>query len=154
MKRLLLIACVGIMGTLLVTGCGKGGNAEDAVRGMLDAAKAGDGDKAISYMDFDPMVAQMREETKDMDEETKKMMGDMGDPEKFVETMKNMIKADLEKDAKEKELDYKILGSEAMDNGRVKVTVQMIEDGKETKEQTCEVHKKAGKWMIDVLTMK
>jgi hypothetical protein len=148
----LLIVLIAAFAVALV-GCKKGGGGatpEDAVKGMMEAAKAKNWEKAVSYMDVESMVEQAKKQvatmTKDMSAEDKKkmedQMGDMLDAKKMrskmVEEMKKEDKAPTS---------YKILEVKNKTDNSAIVVVETTE-GKETKKDEIPVKKVGNKWMI------
>ena len=150
MKNLLIILCVGIIGTMLVVGCGsKEGGAKSDLKKMLEHMKAGEAEKAIEYMDFDGVIAEMKKEMEGMDEATKKMMGDRADPDKVIAKMKEGMK----EDESMPKFEYEI-GEATVDGDTVKIKVKVTPEGEEVENLTVVMNKKDGKWKADLASMK
>jgi hypothetical protein len=156
--RLLMLVIVAAFGATLIS-CGGGGGGktpEEAVSGMMDAVKAKEWEKAVSFMDIDGIVAAMKEQideqTKDMSEEEKKqfdeMMGEemkaMTDPKKMKEKMIETLKE------KPPEFTYKIKETKDGEEGVKIVVVEITEKDKEPETEEFPVKKVGGVWKISV----
>jgi len=126
------------------------------VKGMMEAVKAGDYEKAIGYMDLEGICAsirkQMDEQTKDMSEEEKKefdeMIGEemksMMDPEKFKEKMIEQMKEDEDI----QDFTYEITNVSDEKDGVVMVTVKITPKDGEPDEEEFPVKKVGGVWKV------
>ena len=126
------------------------GSPEDAVKGMIEAVKAKDWEKAVSYIDFEGMAKAMKEMmaggVEEMDEETQKQMDEeMASitPEKMKEQMINSMKEDVTN------FTYKIIETKDVTEDKATVIVEITEEGEEPEEIPFPVRKVDGKWMIN-----
>lgn len=126
---------------------------EDAVKGMLDAVKAGEWEKAAAFIDFEGMANAMKKMMDGMDEETKKMMqeqmGDMFDAAKIKEKMIEEMKADTSK----KSITYKIIEVKDKKDDSAIVVTEITEEGEEPEKVNFPVKKVDGKWIINFADM-
>ena len=147
----LMIALFMVL-TVALVGCKKGGGAtpEDAVKGMMEAAKAKNWEKVVSYMDIAGMVEATKKQfdkmTKGMPAEQvaemKKGMADMMDvgkaKAKMIEEMKKDDKAPTS---------FKILEVKNKTENSAIVVVETTQ-GKETKKDEIPVKKIGNVWML------
>lgn len=144
----LMIVLIAIFAVALV-GCKKGGGGatpEDAVKGMMEAAKAKNWEKVVSYMDVESMVDMAKKQMEKMPEEFKKdaekAMADMLDVKKarakMIEEMKKEDKAPTS---------YKIIETKNQTDTTAVVVVETTE-GEKTRKDEIPVKKVGGKWMI------
>jgi len=126
---------------------------EDAVKGMLDAVKAGNWEEAVTFIDFDGMANAVKKMMEGMDEETKKMMeeqmGDMMDPVKIKENMISMMEADESK----KDITYKIVETKDKKDDSATIVTEITETGKDPETVNFPVKKIKGKWLISFADM-
>ena len=144
----LMVVLLAIFAVALV-GCKKGGGGatpEDAVKGMMEAAKAKNWEQVVSYMDVESMVDMAKKQMENMPEESKKeaekAMADMLDVKKarakMIEEMKKEDKAPTS---------FKIIETKNQTDTTAVVVVETTE-GKETRKDEIPVKKVKGKWMI------
>jgi len=144
--------------TIGLVGCGGGGGKtpKDAVDSMMKAAKAGNWEKAVSYMDIDGICKKAKEEfDKEMegktDEEKKEIEEAMPeevnallDPKK----MKEMFIEKMKEDDDMKDFEYEITDVSEEKDGIVTVTVKITPKDGEPDEQEFAVKKVKGGWKI------
>ena len=149
--RLLMFVIVAAFGATLIS-CGGGGGGktpEEAISGMMDAVKAKDYEKAVSYMDVDGMVKEMRSQLekmgKDLPEEAKKKMD-----EELAEMTPEKMKEKMIETLKEKppEFTYKIKETKDGEDGMKIVVVEITEKDKEPDTEEFPVKKVGGVWKI------
>lgn len=151
MKKTIWI--IGIVCVAFVSATAYCAGPEDAVKGMLDAVKAGNWEKAATFIDFEGMANAMKKMMEGMDEETKKMMeeqmGDMFDAAKIKEKMIEEMKADTSK----KNITYKIVEVKDKKDDSAIVVTEITEEGKEPEKVDFPVKKIDGKWIISFADM-
>ena len=69
-----LITVLSLTALLLLIACGGGGSPEDAINGFIGAIKAGDGEKAASYLS-DHALSQMDDYLADIKEDPESALG-------------------------------------------------------------------------------
>ena len=147
MKKIMLVLCVAITATLLISGCG---GPESDAKDMLDAMVDGDIDSAMEYMDFEPLIAKVQEGMAGMTEEQKKQLGAMGDSEQMLQMIKGHSKSAFEKD---KLISYEITETEEQEDGSVKLFVEAkLEGGKEQAHDII-MRNTDGRWKWDIMAM-
>ena len=136
MKKLLLIACVGIVATVAVRiyTHQKEEAAKASLKAMLDAMKEKDVDRAMQYLDYDEVVSEL----------------DMWSKIGGADFTPGDMKAQLKKNLEEAEFDYEILDAEHRHGGVVKVTAKIKKDS-EVQNVYFIMKKKDGKWKCDLM---
>jgi hypothetical protein len=122
MSRVLIGMVLVMFAVTMGCSCGGGGSAKGVAKSVLEAMKAKDIDKMVSYMDLQGIYDKMPEPAKKQlsFEEFKKQT---------IEAMKKGAEQD-----KDKKFDYKNL--------------EVKEDGKTWKKDTIKLTKVGGKWML------
>jgi hypothetical protein len=156
----LMIVLVAAFAFCLV-GCKKGGGGatpEDAVKGMMDATKAKNYEKAVSFIDVEAMVAASKKMfekmTKDMPaEEKKKMEKEMAD-QMDVAKVKTKLIEQLKKDPAKSDVTYEIIEVKDKKDTSATVVVKITEKGsKEAETVPFPVTKTGSKWMVNFASM-
>jgi hypothetical protein len=155
MKNLISVLC--IIALVCISAVAYCAGPEDAVKGMFDAAKAGEWEKACSFMDLEGMAVAMKEMmtkmTEGMDDATKKQMeeqmGEMTDATKIKAKMIEQMEADETK----KDFTYKIIEVKDKKEDSAIVVAEITEKDQKPQTMNFPVKKLKGKWLIDFAKM-
>ena len=122
---------------------------EDAVKGMLDAVKAEEWEKAVSYIDIEGIVdyakAVYRRKLEALPDEKKEAAAKELDALNAEKVRKGTVKK--MQDVFGSDFEYRILGTEATGEDRAVVIVEFKRKGK-TRDASIPTEKIDGKWMV------